>query len=233
MDTNDIADQLYDSPDNDDPGIPDNPMATPDRGPGAKLYDAASTGRRQDTPAPGNDRTRNADQQARGQRQQAQDQDGRARDPNNRQDAGSVPEVYEFATPEGMQADTALAEAMTPALKELQMTQAQVDTLVNSYAAHQRAAYEDQVSSWADEVHSWPDSGEALGLAKAALATCADRDTREAFANDHAIGSNPRVIRLLADLARQAGLKPGSIASAKPVNMNRAATILFGRRATR
>jgi hypothetical protein len=61
-----------------------------------------------------------------------------------------VPEKYEFKVPDGMQIDSAVTEALTPAFKELGLTQEQVNKLVEPYNKAMLAAEAKRDSDFQD-----------------------------------------------------------------------------------
>jgi hypothetical protein len=120
-----------------------------------------------------------------------------------------VPEQYAFEAPPGVTLDPAAVEAFAPVAKELKLTQAQAQRVVDLYAglqAQQAEAQAAQVQQWAEAVVSDTEIGGANWDANRALVARA----RDQFASPEllqvmdrtGLGSHPEVIKLFVRVGK-------------------------------
>ena len=131
--------------------------------------------------------------------------------------ASAAPEKYEITIPEdlakaGMQADTGMIEAVSPILKELNLSNEQANKLAGAYAAYAaqaQKAQHDQVAAtlegWKQEVLAWPRAQETLAVTRQAVLKYGGEHAANAFFSDPYLGSNPVVLRVLANMAARLG----------------------------
>jgi hypothetical protein len=67
----------------------------------------------------------------------------------------AVPESYDFAMPEGMEIDQALAEAASPVFKELGLNQEQAGKLTEAYAGVMQQQAEAAEQAFSDQITAW------------------------------------------------------------------------------
>ncbi|MFA6293604.1 MAG: hypothetical protein WC637_17590 [Victivallales bacterium] len=140
---------------------------------------------------------------------QTQEDQGAKKDEGK--ESETVPEKYEFKTPDGMQIDPQALEAATPVLKELGLPQSKAQKLVDVYAALQKeqtiraeTALINQRKAWREEITKAPDGAETVSMARKAIKQLGD----ETFANmvtTSWMGDHPSVIRFLANVGRLIG----------------------------
>jgi hypothetical protein len=109
--------------------------------------------------------------------------------------ADPVPEKYEFKD-----ADAAVVEKATPLFKELGLSQAQAQKLVDFQAlqnAESAKALQAQAEKWRAEVKALPESDKLLGDAVLALDKLADPETASMIKNSW-LGDQPGIVKLLA-----------------------------------
>lgn len=124
-----------------------------------------------------------------------------------------APEAYEaFAVPDGMTLDAAALEAFAPVAKQLNLTQAQAQELVDVFAANvaaREAARVAEVTGWADAARADPEIGGAKFTEHLAAAQAALRQFQSpalvAMLNETGVGNHPEMIRLLAKVGRAIG----------------------------
>jgi hypothetical protein len=124
--------------------------------------------------------------------------------------ADAVPEKYEFKLPEGVQQDEALFGQFTPIAKELGLSNAKAQKLVDLFVGIQKSGAEvqekaiaKQRADWAAEVQKDPNAKENLRLAKKAL-RLADPETAKLFQGTW-LGDHPQVIGYLAKVGALVG----------------------------
>lgn len=121
-----------------------------------------------------------------------------------------VPESYEFKAPEGVALDPAAVEVFSPIAKDLKLSQAQAQRLVDVYAglqAQQAEAHAEQVQEWAKQVITDKEIGGAKWAANALLV----REAKERFAsqelldlmNSTGLGNHPAVIKHFIKVGEQ------------------------------
>lgn len=127
--------------------------------------------------------------------------------------ADGAPETYEFKAPDGMELDAALVEAVTPVLKDLNLTNEQAQKLVDFYADHEKARAESQVEAWKTQLATWRDEVKAdpeiggknyeasVRAAQTVIARFGDDQLKKDLAT-YRIGNMPSLIRLLAKAGR-------------------------------
>lgn len=95
--------------------------------------------------------------------------DGKPSDDKNSDDkdgngeSEGAPESYDFSTvmPEGIDVDTGLVDAMSPAMKDLNLTQDQANTLVKAYLDGQTKQAEAQAEAVSNMITGWVDTAKA------------------------------------------------------------------------
>lgn len=160
--------------------------------------------------------------------------------------ANEVPETYEaYKLPEGVQVDEALLGEFNTVAKELGLTQAQAQKLVDLQAKTAAAgetgreeflaqALKTQSDAWVNEIKSDPELGGAkfeatVSTAVKAISTFFGDDFRQLL-NDSGIGNNPALIRGMHKIGLAISedklVIPGSDASV--TEDKRAADVMFG-----
>lgn len=160
--------------------------------------------------------------------------------------ANEVPETYEpYKLPEGVQVDEALLGEFNTVAKELGLTQAQAQKLVDLQAKTAAAgetgraefleqALKAQSDKWVNEIKSDPELGGAkfdatVSTAVKAISTFFGDDFRELL-NESGIGNNPALIRGMHKIGLAISedklVIPGSDASV--TEDKRAADVMFG-----
>lgn len=160
--------------------------------------------------------------------------------------ANEVPEAYEpYKLPEGVQVDEALLGEFNTVAKELGLTQAQAQKLVDLQAKTAAAgengreeflaqALKTQSDAWVNEIKSDPELGGAkfdatVSTAVKAISTFFGDDFRQLL-NDSCIGNNPALIRGMHKIGLAISedklVIPGSDASV--TEDKRAADVMFG-----
>jgi hypothetical protein len=160
--------------------------------------------------------------------------------------ANEVPETYEaYKLPEGVQVDEALLGEFNTVAKELGLTQAQAQKLVDLQAKTAaagdtgRAEYLEQAlkaqsDTWVNEIKNDPELGGAkfdatVSTAVKAISTFFGDDFRQLL-NDSGIGNNPALIRGMhkigVAISEDKLVIPGSDASV--TEDKRAADVMFG-----
>lgn len=144
-----------------------------------------------------------------------------------------APETYEFSMPDGMAIDQAMADAVSPVMRDLGLKQDQADKLVQAYAAIQaaraREAQETEaaiLAGWDKEVKAWPKADDRLRAINRVIARFGDDQVKTLFTAP-AYGSNPVLLRFLdkvASIIREDTIEtPG----ATPAATKTAAELLF------
>lgn len=125
--------------------------------------------------------------------------------------AATAPESYEaWAVPEGQTLDAALIEGANPVFKELGLTQAQGQKLVDLYVKQQqsagdanRTAYQAVVDGWRNATMKDPEMGSKLteitttiGRAKDLLSP-QERTAFDTALNTSGLGNHPDIVRAL------------------------------------
>jgi hypothetical protein len=119
------------------------------------------------------------------------------------------PEAYDFKAPEGVALDAAAVEAFSPIAKDLKLSQAQAQRLVDVYAglqAQQAEAQAEQVKAWAKAVVA----DKEIGGAKWAENRAVIARARDQFASpglvqlmeQTGLGSHPEVIKLFVRVGK-------------------------------
>jgi hypothetical protein len=124
-----------------------------------------------------------------------------------------APDEYEeFTVPEGVELDEGLIEKFAPVAKELNLSQAQAQKLVDlqteMVSAQQEAiakAHAEQRSEWRAEVQALPESDKLLADAKKAINAFAKTDDEKSLLTQTWIGDNPLIINFLARVGKVAG----------------------------
>jgi hypothetical protein len=85
------------------------------------------------------------------------DADGKENDAESEDESEGAPDEYDFTDvlPEGFEIDAALLEAVTPAMRELNLTQKQANTLTAAYAEARKAEAEASVQAVKDTLSGW------------------------------------------------------------------------------
>lgn len=110
-----------------------------------------------------------------------------------------APEKYEFKMPEGMVLDAAVFEAFEPALRELNLSGAKAQKLVDIYAGLKKAEGELIAKFYADQkAEALKIPKEQIGLAKRALSIF--KEEAEAITKDIYMRNNPALIRYLSKI---------------------------------
>lgn len=174
-------------------------------------------------------------------------------DPNS--PLNKVPEdgKYEFQMPEGVELDTKLADALMPEFKDLGLTQAQAQKLVDRYAAHRKAEAEAYVATpegaasaaayqyfkdngtpdtWVEAAKKDPEIGgvkwdASVSDAQRAIRAFGGEDLRQ-FLNATGAGNHPALIKAFANaganISEDVPANGGGGGNGKPVE---AAHIMF------
>lgn len=143
-------------------------------------------------------------------------------------DAPVVPDTYTFKTSDGSAPDKALTEAAAPIFKELGLTQAQADKLVDLYNAQALSnvntaakAIVEMGKAWETQVRADPELGPNLDRIKVDVGRAleklpaADRTKFQTAMDSTMAGNNPDIIRAVWKLAQLAA--PGTyVAGQKP-----------------
>lgn len=133
-----------------------------------------------------------------------------------------VPESYTFKAPDGGALDQTLVDAATPIFKELGLSQAQADKLVDLYTARVRTDTENAVKVIQDLGKEWEAKFEAdpelgphrdrirvdVGRALDATLTPAEKTAFQTAMDQTMVGNNPDFIRTIWKLAQRAA--PGT-----------------------
>ena len=116
---------------------------------------------------------------------------------------------YDLKMPDGVELDAELAEALGPEFKDLGLTNAQAQKLVDKYIELQQARGGKQAEAWAGTVQKWADDAKAdkeIGGAKwdntvaasqRAVKTLGTPELRE-YLNASGGGNHPELIRFMA-----------------------------------
>lgn len=114
---------------------------------------------------------------------------------------------YTLTMPDGVELDTELADALGPDFKELNLTNAQAQKLVDKYIATQQARGAKQTEAWTNTVTGWADTAKAdpeIGgkhwddTAKTAVAFIDEfaSPAGKEFLNSSGGGNHPEMIRM-------------------------------------
>ena len=137
-------------------------------------------------------------------------------------DAPVVPDTYTFAAPEGQTADETLVSTFSPVFRELGLTQAQADKLVEAYNKHAMSqaettakAIETMGKTWEAQWKADPFLGPneekvsaTIGRAVESTLTPAERAAFAKAMNETQVGNHPDFIRAFYKLAERVG--PGT-----------------------
>jgi len=130
---------------------------------------------------------------------------------------GEVPEAYDFSgieLPEGMELDTEMAEAMSPAFKDLGLTQDQANKLVGVYAERMQKQMEANVDAAKELVTGWKDTAKAdqeiggnnwkasVDAANAAIRKFGTPELVQDVMVGQGMGNHPEVIRMFARIGK-------------------------------
>ncbi|MEP3276840.1 MAG: hypothetical protein ABJN26_16055 [Stappiaceae bacterium] len=119
------------------------------------------------------------------------------------QGSTEVPEAYEVTLPEGAELDQAALERFSPAFKELNLSNEQVQKLADLRLEEQQA----QAQQWADTRQSWVKQGEkdveiggdkyrhSVATAQSAIGQFADAEVVQ-FLEDSGLGDHPAMLRM-------------------------------------
>lgn len=131
--------------------------------------------------------------------------------PASKDPADTVPEdgKYTLTMPDGVELDTELAEALGPDFKDLGLTNAQAQKLVDKYIATQQTRVAKQTEAWAGTVQKWADDAKAdkdIGGAKWDQTVAASRravgklgsPALTEYLNSSGGGNHPEMIRFMA-----------------------------------
>lgn len=132
--------------------------------------------------------------------------------------ANKVPEdgKYDLKMPDGVELDAELAGALGPEFKELGLTNAQAQKLVDKYIETQQAragkqgeAWANTVAGWVDEAKKDPEIGGAKwdGTVKVASGVVArfGNDALKEYLNASGAGNHPEMIRFMAKVGAMIG----------------------------
>ena len=145
--------------------------------------------------------------------------DGAEADKAAADDAGAkIPEdgKYDLKLPDGVELDGELASALGPEFKELGLTNAQAQKLVDKYIGIQQArvgkqaeAFAKTVAGWADDAKKDPDMGGAKWDATVSAATQAvnrlGTPALREYLNASGGGNHPELIRFMAKVGALVG----------------------------
>lgn len=148
--------------------------------------------------------------------------DAQPSDPASKLDAPAVPDSYTFKAPEGQTADENLVSTFTPIFKELGLTQAQADKLIDAYNNHTMTqaelvgkSIEAMGKKWESEWKADPFLGAneekvtaTIGRAIEASLSPAERADFAKAMNETQVGNHPAFIRAFYKLAERVG--PGT-----------------------
>jgi hypothetical protein len=127
--------------------------------------------------------------------------DDAGREPDKAPEA--APESYDFKTPEGTSLDDVVMSGFKDVAKELNLTQASAQKLIDKVAPLMAQRQEEQIGAirdeWADQVRADKEIGgdklpEALSIAKKGLAAYGDAEIRDLL-EATGLGSHPAVIK--------------------------------------
>ena len=134
---------------------------------------------------------------------------------------GESDSYSDFTLPEGMELDQEMLNAFTPALKEMGLTQEQVQGLVDVQAKlvqeqHQKQidAHSQQVEQWGEDASTDKEYGgdnfeQSAGLAQKAIDTFGTPELKTVL-EDYGFGNHPELVRLLYRVGKAMGEdKPG------------------------
>jgi hypothetical protein len=124
------------------------------------------------------------------------------------------PEEYaEFAMPEGVEVDSALLDKALPLFKELGMTQANAQKLVDLQAEHVQSFAQTQQDQFSEVITGWADSTKAdkeiggddfdqnIGIAKTAIEKFGTPELSQ-FLHDSGAGSHPEIVRMFLKIGK-------------------------------
>lgn len=144
------------------------------------------------------------------------------RDPATTPEPPAVPESYTFKAPEGATVDQTLVDAATPIFKELGLTQAQADKLVDLYNSRAQSdvgraieAIKQMGKEWETKTLADPDIGPNLDKVKTTIAQSLDialtpterKDFADAM-NQTMVGNHPAFVKAFYKLAQK--IAPGT-----------------------
>ncbi|HEX6215298.1 MAG TPA: hypothetical protein VFZ38_10790 [Vicinamibacterales bacterium] len=127
--------------------------------------------------------------------------------------AAKVPEKYEFKLPDGIALDQAASDLFTPKFKELGLTQAQAQGLVDTYVSALKSNAESDEASFAQQTKDWETTARAdkeIGGAKFDESKSLAHKTMSAFGspelvnlmNTTGFGNHPELIRFFARVGK-------------------------------
>jgi len=157
-----------------------------------------------------------------------------------RVDAGVPEGDYDLKMPEGVEADGELAAALSGEFKELGLSNAQAQRLVDKYIEAQTKRMESQGEKWGETVSGWIDEAkrdqeiggarwdETVSAGRLAVSTFGTPALRD-YLNASGGGNHPEIIRFMAKVGSLLGedrlAGGGAVGAGKPTE---AAHILFG-----
>jgi hypothetical protein len=122
------------------------------------------------------------------------------------EDKGAPEKYADFTVPKGIEIDKPLLEAAMPVLKELGLSQAKAQKLVDMFAARQQAADKALNDSFTNEMTQWQTKAKAdkefggdtfdanLGKAKSAIDKFGTPELKKLL-NETGIGNHPEIVR--------------------------------------
>ncbi len=158
-----------------------------------------------------------------------------ADDKNKDDPANKVPEdgKYELKMPDGVELDAELASALGPEFKDLGLTNAQAQKLVDKYIAIQQQRGEKQAENWSTTIQEWADNAKAdkeiggvnwdktVNNAQRAVKELGS-DALKEYLNASGGGNHPEVIRFMAKVGAMIKednpAKGGAEGAGKPVD---------------
>jgi flagellar biosynthesis GTPase FlhF len=166
--------------------------------------------------------TQEGNEEANTESNEAENNEGKEEGEGESESESQVPESYEFTMPEGMELDTAMAEAATPVFKELGLNQEQANKLTEVYAGQIAAqakahedAFNDQLQTWATELKNDKDvGGEAFekntSVARLAIEKLGSPELMQLL-DSTGVGNNPAMFKFALGVGKLlAEDQPGS-----------------------
>ncbi|KFB89620.1 peptidase [Serratia grimesii] len=148
-------------------------------------------------------------------------------------DKPAAPEKYEFAAPEGQELDANALSVFEPIAKELGLTQAQAQKLVDIYPQiqqQQAEAWSKQIAEWGEQVKADKEIGgdkfnASVGAAQRALDQFGNPELRE-YLNASGLGNHPALVRFCAKVGKS--MAEDSFVVPNQGGQRSAADILYG-----
>ena len=129
------------------------------------------------------------------------------------EDAG-VPDEYTFELPDGMEVDTTMVEALSPAFKELGLTNDQASMLASKYAEQMAAQAEQMNTTLNEQYDAWVNEGKkdreighnnwqpSVDLANGVIRKFGNARLVEEAMVSSGVGNHPEMIRFLSRIGK-------------------------------